>query len=120
TLPRAVEWYGDDVTSPEAGTSASSIVLGTIDAAIRESAPTATHTCIAIEYGTIPVMEVLNALRADNWLYIKGDVESPLGRSIKQHMRDAFYCDADDWKEAVWARGIELTIKALKGLGNMA
>lgn len=119
TLPRAIEWYGDDVTSPEAGTSASAIVRGTIDAAISESAPDASHTCIAIEYGTIPVMEVLNALRADNWLYIKGDVESPLGKSIKQHMRDAFYCDASDWKEAVWTRGADLIGKAVAGLAAL-
>ncbi|MAL78256.1 MAG: hypothetical protein CMN55_03985 [Sneathiella sp.] len=115
-LPRATEWYGDDVTSPEAGTSASAIVRGTIDAGIAESAPNASLTAIAIEYGTIPVLEVLNALRADNWLYIKGDVESTQGKAIKQQMRDAFYCDADDWKEMVWTRGVELINKAIAGV----
>lgn len=115
-LPRAMSWYGDDVTSPEAGTSSSAVVRGTIDTGVCESAPNASHTCVAIEYGTIPVLEVLNALRADNWLYLKGDLESELGKSIKKQVRDAFYCDADDWKKMIWERGTSVVKIALKGL----
>jgi Protein of unknown function (DUF2817) len=117
-LPRAKDWYGDDVTSPEAGTSSSAIVRGTIDGGVTQMAPNATHTCVAIEYGTLPVMEVLNALRADNWLYIKGDVNNEQGKAIKKQMRDAFYCDADDWKEMIWNRGISIVQMGLNGLGK--
>ena len=105
-LPRAISWYGEDVTSPEAGTSSG----------VTESAPNASHTCVAIEYGTIPVLEVLNALRADNWLYLKGDLESEQGKAIKKQIRDAFYCDANDWKEMIWERGTSVVKMALKGL----
>ncbi len=115
-LPRAKRWYGEDVTSPEAGTSASAVVRGTIDVGVTESAPNASHTCVAIEYGTIPVLEVLNALRADNWLYLKGDLDSEQGKAIKKQVRDAFYCDADDWKEMIWERGTSVVKMALKGL----
>ncbi|WP_037493626.1 M14 family metallopeptidase [Sneathiella glossodoripedis] len=115
-IDRANEWYDNEVTSPESGTSTSAPVSGTIDKGICEMAPDATNTCVAIEYGTIPLMEVLNALRADNWLYAYGDVDSDLGKAIKKQVRDAFYCDADDWKEMVWKRGIETIEKALKGL----
>lgn len=115
-LPRAKTWYGEDVTSPEAGTSTSAIVRGTIDVGVCESAPKASHTCVAIEYGTIPVLEVLNALRADNWLYLKGDVDSEQGKAIKKQVRDAFYCDADDWKNMIWERGTSVVGMALDGL----
>lgn len=115
-LPRAMDWYGDDVTSPEAGTSSSAVVRGTIDGGVTQMAPNAKHTCVAIEYGTLPVMEVLNALRADNWLYIKGEVNSEQGKAIKTQARNAFYCDADDWKEMIWRRGISMIQMGLKGL----
>lgn len=115
-LPRAMKWYGGDVTSPEAGTSSSAVVRGTIDNGVTQMAPNATHTCVAIEYGTLPVLEVLNALRADNWLYVKGDINSEQGKAIKKQVRDAFYCDADDWKEMIWTRGISMVQLALSGL----
>ena len=119
-LSRALDWYGDDVTSPEAGTSSSAIVCGTINFGICESAPKASHTCVALEYGTIPVLEVLEALRADNWLYIKGDLESDQGKAIKKQVHDAFYCDADDWKEMIWERGISVIEMGLAGLEKEA
>lgn len=117
-LPRAMEWYGDDVTSPEAGTSSSAIVRGTIDGGVCAMAPNASHTCVAIEYGTLPVMEVLRALQADNWLYLKGDLNSAQGKAIKKQMRNAFYCDADDWKQMIWQRGTSIIKMALNGLKN--
>ncbi|MCR9213874.1 MAG: M14 family metallopeptidase [Proteobacteria bacterium] len=115
-LPRAMSWYGDDVTSPEAGTSSSAIVRGTIDGGVCDMAPNASHTCVAIEYGTLPVMEVLESLRADNWLYLKGDISSEQGKAIKKQIRDAFYGDADDWKNMIWERGTSVVKMALEGL----
>lgn len=115
-LPRANDWYDNECTSPEDGSSTSAPVTGTINLGVCEMAPKATNTCVAIEYGTLPIMEVLNALRADNWLYAYGDVESELGQKIKKDVRDAFYCDADDWKEMVWERGHSVVTKALAGL----
>ncbi|MEH6402622.1 MAG: M14 family metallopeptidase [Sneathiella sp.] len=117
-VPRAMEWYDGEITSPAAGTSSSAIVEGTIDGGVCDMAPKATHTCVAIEYGTLPLRNILQAVRADNWLYINGDVKSDLGQSIKKDMRDAFYCDADDWKKMIWDRGTTVTLKALKGLSR--
>ncbi|WP_169569608.1 M14 family metallopeptidase [Sneathiella limimaris] len=117
-IDRAMEWYDGEVTSHETGTSSSAPVTGTMNKGITESVPNATNTCVAIEYGTLELMEVLNSLRADNWLYAYGDVDSELGQKIKKQVRDAFYCDADDWKEMVWKRGIETIEKAIKGLAK--
>ncbi len=115
-IPRAMNWYDGEVTSPNDGTSSSAPVFGTIDGGVCQMAPNATHTCVAIEYGTLPIMEVLQALRADNWLYVHGDLNSDLGKEIKKNVRDAFYCDADDWKQMIWDRGFETVNKALAGL----
>jgi len=115
---RAMNWYDGEVTDPSAGTSTSAEVFGTMEQGISQMSPNATHTSVAIEYGTIELMEVLNALRADNWLYIHGDVDTPLGQNIKATVRNAFYCDADDWKAMIWERGHTTISKALAGLAN--
>lgn len=118
TIDRAKDWYDNEVTNPQDGTSTSAPVEGTIDAGFTEPTPNAQHTCIAIEYGTLPIMEVLDALRADNWLYIHGDVNSDLGKKIKKQIRDAFYCDNDEWKGKIWERGHSVISKALAGLAK--
>lgn len=117
-IGRAEKWYDGEVTSPESGTSSSAPVSGTINKGVCAMAPNAVNTCIAIEYGTIELMDVLNALRADNWLYVHGDIDSELGQQIKKQVRDAFYCDADDWKEMIWERGHTTIAKALTGLAE--
>ncbi len=117
-IDRAKDWYDNEVTSPADGTSTSAVVEGTINIGVTAMAPNAVHTCIALEYGTLPVMEVLDALRADNWLYIHGDISSDLGKQIKKQIRDAFYCDNDGWKEKIWERGHTTIAKALAGLAR--
>ncbi|WP_169545912.1 M14 family metallopeptidase [Sneathiella aquimaris] len=117
-IDRAKTWYDNEITSPADGSSSSAIVEGTIDIGYAQSAPDAVHTCIALEYGTVPVLDVLDALRADNWLYIHGDINSDLGKKIKKQVRDAFYCDTDEWKAKIWQRGHETVSKALKGLAS--
>jgi hypothetical protein len=57
-------------------------------------------------------------LRADNWLHLHGDLDTALGRDIKAEIRRCFYPDADDWKEAVWERGLETQRLAIAGLAG--
>ena len=75
-------------------------------------------TGMALEYGTRPLLEVLNAVRADNWVHHHGDLESPLGRKIKRQVREAFYCDKDDWKDMLFEQGMHAQTAALKGLAG--
>ncbi len=115
---RARQWYGDEATAPEAGNSTSSAVQGVVAAAFADLNADAEVTAIALEYGTLPVTDVLEALRADNWLYVHGDPATPMGREIKRQIRDAFYCDADDWKGLVWERAVDILRKGFAGLGG--
>ena len=115
---RARQWYGDEVTAPEAGDSTSSAVQGVVAAAFADLAADAEVTAIALEYGTLPVTDVLEAVRADNWLYAHGDPTSARGAEVKRQIRDAFYCDKDDWKGLVWERAVDILRKGLTGLGG--
>jgi hypothetical protein len=116
-LARAEDWYSGDVTSPALGNSASVVLEGVNVIGMEEALPEGCElTAVALEYGTIPTEQVRLALRADNWLHLHGDLDSARGREIKAQIRAAFYQDADDWKEAIWQRGLDTQRLALAGL----
>ena len=56
------------------------------------------------------------ALQADNWLHQNGGHKNPKAEEIAKMIRDAFYIDADDWKEAVTAQTREVCAAALRAL----
>ncbi|MGO1120148.1 M14 family metallopeptidase [Rhodovibrionaceae bacterium A322] len=113
---RLSDWYRGDFTNPASGTSSSARLSGTNMSGIMAAHPDKNWTCITLEFGTLPVFDVLNALRADNWLHSHGDLDSDLGQAIKREIRQAFYGETNDWKEAIWNRGIESQRLALRGL----
>ena len=114
---RSNDWWGD-VTSFDNGSSSSAPLTGiNMDAWIQQLSH-AQVTATALEYGTLPLQDVLLALRADNWLHAHGDLSSDLGKQIKRQARDAFYQDADDWKQMVWSRGIDTQEIALARLAG--
>jgi hypothetical protein len=117
-LARAQAWYGDKVTNPALGTSSSAEICGDNLSAFEGLLPGAEFTGMALEYGTLPQREVLDAVRADNWLHARGEPDSAKGRVLKRQMRDAFYCDADDWKDMLVEQGVLRQRQALQGLAE--
>ncbi|MFQ5973262.1 MAG: M14 family metallopeptidase [Alphaproteobacteria bacterium] len=113
---RARAWYGEDVTSPEGGTSTSPTVTGDLGSGVERTVSRVQWTGIALEYGTLPISDVLDALRADAWLHARGDLESELGKRIKADIRRAFYPDEPEWKKKVWARAVDMVGRAAAGL----
>jgi hypothetical protein len=116
SFPRTRAWYGDEMTSPESGTSTSAVVVGCMTDSFPQELPDAEVTSIAIEYGTYSVPEVLNAVRADNWLHQRGDTASPLGREIKADIKERFFPAGDKWRDMVWTRADQTIGWALKGM----
>jgi hypothetical protein len=113
---RAASWYGDAITSPMAGDSASAEIVGDGLSFAPSLLGHAEVTSMALEFGTKPVMAVINALRADAWLHAHGDPLSPKGRAIKVEVRDAYFGDADDWKGMIAGQSLLATRQALRGL----
>ena len=116
SFKRARAWYGDEMTSSEEGTSTSAVVVGVMVDSFPQELPDAEVTSIAIEYGTYPVVDVLNAVRADNWLHQRGDLGSPLGKSIKADIKERFFPSGDKWRDMVWARAEQTIGWTLKGM----
>jgi hypothetical protein len=114
---RAASWYGGAVTSPLVGRdSASAVIVGDGLSIASNLLGQAEVTGMALEFGTKPIVPVLNSLRADAWLHAYGDPLSPEGRVIKAEVRDAFFGDTDDWKGMIAGQSLLATRQALKGL----
>jgi hypothetical protein len=121
---RAVRWWGNrgnpsgetPITSIYNGSSASAFLTGLMWQSVYEEAPQAEYTAIAMEYGTVPVNEVLNALRAEHWL--SNHPEAPLeqAQQIKQQLLDAFYVNEDDWKGQIISQARQALFQAVDGL----
>jgi hypothetical protein len=59
-------------------------------------------------------MDVMQALRADQWLENHPEIGAAQSEAIKRATRDAFYVDSEEWKTAVLGQG-----KRVAGLGVM-
>lgn len=115
---RAKDWFGDEVTSTRVGDSSSAALTGTTDHAFHQELGDIEGISIALEFGTIASDDVFNATRADNWLHLNDDINTPLGEKVKAEIRAAFYADEAPWKEKVWARGEEIISKSMEALSK--
>ena len=118
SLQRARQWWGERVTSLADGSSISAPLVGLMWQAAYEECAQAQYTGMAMEYGTIPMLEVMQALRADQWLENHPETETSLAQEIKKQTRDAFYTDTDVWKEQVLVQAHDAALKALTGLAH--
>jgi predicted deacylase len=115
-LARARAFWGDDVTSFYDGSSTSANVTGFVTSAGYEECPDAEFTAMALEYGTVPLPQVFQALRADHWLHNHPEAQS-MRPAIRKAMRDAFYVDEDDWKDAVYGQAQRAALATVERLG---
>jgi uncharacterized protein DUF2817 len=113
------QWWGGEATYFDDGTSSSYYTVGDTQVAVNQTLRNARIAGITLEYGTIPDKQVMmNAVRADNWLYVHGDVGSPKGRAIKAQIRAAFYPEKPDWKDMVVERGHYVMKRMLRCVGE--
>jgi hypothetical protein len=115
---RAARFYGLGVVSPYDGTSSSAPIVGDGLSASIALLPHAQVTAIALEFGTLPIEDMLDAVRADAWLYARGDLQTPQGKAIKAQIRAAFYGDAPDWKGMIAGQALLACRQAIAGLST--
>jgi len=114
---RARAWYGDDAKGIGESVSTVTLAASTDDGYLRALAPREV-TAVTLEYGTVPVSDVMTALRAENWLHHRGNVGSDQGREIKALLVRAFYGDDDRWRADVCQRAEEVISAAIDGVSS--
>ena len=84
-VARARAWWDGGgrtpVTSIYDGSSTSALLTGLMWSRVYDECPQAEYTGIALEYGTVPMLEVLQALRADHWLHQHPERRAGTGRA---------------------------------------
>ncbi|WPH14456.1 M14 family metallopeptidase [Variovorax paradoxus] len=118
---RANAWWGTPaapVTSIYDGSSSSALLRGQMSDAAYQECPQAEYTGIALEYGTLPMLEVLAALRADHWLHKHPEAPADLADGIRARMLEAFYTDTDAWRGQVISQARQAMFQAVDGLCN--
>ena len=117
-LQRARAWWGPSVTSIYDGSSSSAPLQGLMWMTAYEECAQAEYTGIALEYGTLPMLQMIDALRADQWAENHPDAPAALRAQIKRQTRDAFYTDTDEWKARIAEQALDAAHGAVRGLAR--
>jgi len=119
-VARARAWWdgggATPVTSIYDGSSTSAFLTGLMWTSIYDECPHAEYTGIAMEYGTVPVLDVMNAIRAEQWLNLHPETPADKAAQIKAQMLAAFYTDTDVWKGQIISQARQSMFQAVDGL----
>ncbi len=122
TIARARRWWDGGgktpITSTYDGSSTSAPLTGLMWFSVHDECPQAEYTGIAMEYGTLPLTDVLQALRAEQWLQLHPEAPKAQHDAIKQQFLAAFYTDTDEWKAAILRQAGEAMLQAVEGLSG--
>ena len=114
---RAVTIWGPELTRTTVkGDSVSPHLDASLKLALPRMLPGVEVTAVSLEFGTVPVLEVLKALRADNWLHHHGGSHHPRAEELKTCLLRAFHPGTRDWEESVWEKGRDAIERALASL----
>ncbi len=112
---RGTAWWGD-VRSMTDGESVSAQLSGDWLGALDRLLPGVEVTAVALEFGTVDVVSVLQALRADAVLHAYGDPQGPNAESVRAQVRAAFADDDPGWFDAVSRRFDDVVGAAMTAL----
>lgn len=115
-LARTRACWGPEVTSVFEGTSASALVEGTIGNAAYDECPDTLFAGVALEFGTRPLVRMIDALRVDHWVAAHAPDDAALRETARTRMLDAFFVDTDEWKRAVLDQGRDAFARAVSTL----
>lgn len=116
-------WYGEQmigINAGEYGDVVAAVPRGPIVSYLDLMLPGKEEYAFVIEYGTLEFERVIRAVRADNWLHVHGDLNSPRGKEIKDEMRACFYSETDEWRTMIWERALWSIEKLAGGLASEA
>jgi hypothetical protein len=105
-LERTRACWGEAVTSVFEGSSTSARVGGSIGNAAYDECPGTAFAGIGLEFGTWPIEQMLEALRFEQWVQRYAAADPQQVGEARRVMRETFFVDTDDWRDAVVVQGI--------------
>jgi len=110
---RALNIWGARVASTVSGESVSINTTGSLKLTFPKMLPNAEVTNVSLEFGTVSVFKVFEALRSENWFHHHSSSNSAEVQAAKNKLLRAFYPEDEDWKQRVWLQGREAFVLAL-------
>ena len=121
-VARARQWWDGGGTTPVTsiydGSSTSAFLTGLMWSALPQECPQAQYTGIALEFGTVPLPETLQALRAEQWLQLHPEAPQSLAAGIKRQFKAAFHTETTEWTTQVLRQAHEAIWQAADGLNG--
>jgi hypothetical protein len=114
----ARQWWGD-ITMTEDASAVSSALTGQLGSLFSKQLHSRLLSSITLEFGTCAPLEVLHALRADAWAHSAHGGGAQMRATIAKNMKNAFFIDSQDWKEAVLEQSLVAIHAAVDGLALM-
>ena len=112
-LDRAKEWFGEEVKDLASGGAVAAKVKGSMVSSVAAIAePQVRVMPMVLEFGTVAMHEVLNALRADACCYQVVSPNAADQEAAGQLMRAAFYVETREWKASILARFVDVIERA--------
>ncbi|MCZ8256933.1 MAG: M14 family metallopeptidase [Polaromonas sp.] len=119
-LARARAWWdgggATPVTSFYDGSSSSARLTGLMWNVMYDECPQAEYTGIAMEYGTLPILDMITAMRADHWRHKHPEIPAGQHAAITRQVMNAFYVDTDEWRAHIVAQARQAMFQAVDGL----
>jgi hypothetical protein len=85
---------------------------------LGERVPGLDPTAVILEFGTEPPDVTRDLFPANAYHHLFGDPRSEAARQVGARYRRFCYPETDEWKRAVWARGVEVVGRVVAGLGE--
>ena len=111
-IARTRACWGPSVTSIYDGSSTSAKIGGMVGNAFYDECPGTALAAIALEYGTVPMDGVRDALRFDHWVAAHAPQDAAARAQAREAMLGAFFVDTDEWKAAILRQGREALARA--------
>lgn len=115
---RAGRWYGLGVTVVGGEDSASAAVTGDWMSGAARLLPEVAVTPVAMEFGTRPVVQVLEALVGDAWLWRDRPGRADHAAEVMAATRDAFFPADPVWQGMILGQALAMIGQALEGLSH--
>jgi hypothetical protein len=112
-LARARAVWGPSITSTADGSSVSALLHGELQPWFASRHPGLRFAGLTLEFGTVPLLAVVQALRGEAWLRHHGDAPTPLREAIDSALRDAFAPADGQWRDDVLRQGLDVLQQAL-------
>lgn len=113
---RMSAWFGGELKSMAGGESVSAAVAGTLTAAFDRMVPAQSYA-VGLEFGTVPALKALYALRFDQWCHNNAaTLPAALRDEARRKMRAAFAPADRQWLEHILARFDEVMARIEGGL----